>query len=243
MLIIGNGLTCVLEQEATYTVFPCFCFTHTNSVSLKSSRMRKGGSSALMKYSCQCVWKCMLCTSAKCVRVIERENVCVCRQMCVEHAAYQWRFAQQLCTDTVSGRGMERGLGWGEERRGREQVQQSEREREKVRATHQIERDTESRRRGPLDFCQGFPATAEAGIDSFFPSSQGICLFHCLPWEFCHWESCGEERKRVEERSAAEKDDVPPPSLNAEVRATLEGSGKVDHSFGLQTFLTGERKR
>ncbi len=47
-----------------------------------------------------------------------KERICVCRQVCVELAAYQWRFAQQLCTDTVSGRGMERGLGWGEERRG-----------------------------------------------------------------------------------------------------------------------------
>ncbi len=47
----------------------------------------------------------------------------------------------------------------------------------------------------------------------------------------------------MEERSAAERDDVPPPSLNAEVRGTLEGIGKVVHSFGLQTFPTGERKR
>lgn len=47
----------------------------------------------------------------------------------------------------------------------------------------------------------------------------------------------------MEERSAAERDDVPPPSLNAEVRATLEEGGKVDHRFGLQTFPTGERKR
>ncbi len=134
----------------------------------------------------------------------------MCRQVCVEHAAYQWRFAQQLCTDTVSGRGMERGLGWGEERRGRERVQQSERE--KVRATHQIERDAESRRRGPLDFCQGFPATAEAGIDSFFPLIPGDSPFS-LPslgvrslgeWLRGAQKSGGKERSREGRRAPAQ---------------------------------------
>ncbi len=90
-----------------------------------------------------------------------------------------------LCTAAVywhcvwEGNGKGAGLRRGEERRGRERVQQSERE--KVRATHQIERDAESRRRGPLDFCQGFPATAEAGIDSFFPHPRGFAFSTAFP--------------------------------------------------------------
>lgn len=236
------------RRKTLIILFPCFCFTHTNSVSLKSSRMRKGGSSALMKYSCQCVCESACFARQRSVFVWLKERMCVrvCRQVCVEHAAYQWRFAQQLCTDTVSGRGMERGLGWGEE--------WGESECSKARGEGESDspdwgRDAESRQRGLLDFCQCFPATAKAGIDSFFPPSfLGICLFHCFPWEFCQWASSREERKRAEERSAAERDDVPPPSLDAEVRATLEGSGKerwkVDCRFGLQThqFPTGEQK-
>lgn len=87
-------------------------------------------------------------------------------------------------------------------------MQQSERE--KVRATNQTERDAESRRRGPLDFCQGFPATAEAGIYSFFPHPRGFSFSTAFPGR----SVIG----RVEERSAAQRENVPPPSFDAEVK-------------------------
>lgn len=216
MLIIGNGLTCV---RAGIHLLYCFLASvpHTLTQSLWSpAEWGKGAPQHSWSiHASVCESACFARQRSVFVWLKERMCVCVRRQVCVEHAAYQWRFAQQLCTDTVSGRGMERGLGWGEER---ERASAAKRKGEGESDSPDWGRDAESRRRGPLDFCQGFPATAEVGIDSFFPSSQGICLFRCLPWEFCQWASGREERKSVEERSAAERNDVPPPSLDAEVK-------------------------
>ncbi len=113
MLIIGNGLTRGLEQEDTYTVFPCFCFTHTNSVSLKSSGMRKGGSSALMKYSCQCVWKCMRSEVCSC----DWKREFVCTDKCVWSLLPISGALHSSCVLTLCLGGEWKG-GWAEERRG-----------------------------------------------------------------------------------------------------------------------------
>lgn len=151
---------------------------------------------------CSCDWK--------------RECVCACADKCVWSMLPISGALHSSCVLTLCLGGEWKG-GWAEERRGRERVQQSERE--KVRATHQIEGETR-RVDGEDRWTSARVSQQQQKQEStlFFPSSQGICLFLCLPWEFCQWASGREERKRVEERSAAERDDVPPPSLNAEVK-------------------------
>lgn len=102
--------------------------------------------------------------------------------------------------------------GWAEERRGRERVQQSERE--KVRATHQIERETR-RVDGEDRWTSARVSQQQQKQEStlFFPHPRGFAFSAAFPGS-----SVREECKRVEERSAAERDDVPPPSLDAEVK-------------------------
>lgn len=142
--------------------------------------------------------------------------MCACADKCVWSMLPISGALHSSCVLTLCLGGEWKG-GWAEERRGRERVQQSERE--KVRATHQIEGETR-RVDGEDRWTSARVSQQQQKQEStlFFPSSQGICLFLCLPWEFRQWASGREERKRAEERNAAERDDVPPPSLDAEVK-------------------------